>query len=489
MQFLVGNYYSNDCHLHRKGKHLDSHRRSRALSSLIVLLNWQSWCHRRVDKYMPMDSYRGRVQHSLDCTLPTDLIDFCGPESVSGEGRCGTALQVIVPVAMAKKSTFLELDAKSADGTSLPVLTKTENEEISADVLEFLYFSILDKSNDMPNATKNVLRLALRKIVGDDPEAEAIAQELLTFGRFESMQLFDPKLIEGENAIQAFTKNLARGFLLCVVAPKNAVGQRVLIKVSYMWKFYSEPRRMKSRTVISGRRSLRLPMTGASDTGSYHIEIRLPESVICKGMRIPAPELGTGTENQRVHYQSDNCELRDTSAPTVHLSTSYAQPPETDPTAWLELGGAKTYLFWAAMIGGAFVSLMCWALWSFSEQLQSSSAYSGVIALFVTFPALILGLVSIREDHTLGREIAVGYRIALLSQGLVLFAAAGAPLVMKNIESLQVTWLVCAVVASLLWALIFLRQFWGPIRRASRTIYYGHNKPELSLEQEWRLGL
>ncbi|MGX1748589.1 hypothetical protein [Glutamicibacter protophormiae] len=456
-----------------------------ALELAVAIIQWPQWCHRRVDKYEPLGSDRGRSQHSIDCTIPASLPDYYVPNFADGITETSSNSQVIVPVALVAKGTLQEFDARNSSDESIPVLTRRENSSISATMLEALF---LEQAGILSDASSELLSEAVHTIVGDSANALSVAQELLQAGRFLNKKIIDPELFPVDGLIHTMTLNLAQGFLLFVVLPKECRNQRVVIKISYSWNFdVGLSRTAKRRAFLTGRRSLTLPMTGPSDAGSYHLEFRIPQSVRCKGMRIPNPN-----ELVEVGAAEDNSELssRDSNYSTIHLNASYKSPPQVNG-AWLELHGAKSLLSWASLIGSFIASGLMWMLVLYQSQVVTDATYSSAIALFVTLPALFLGFVSIREDHSLGQHMALAHRIVLIIQALLLFFTAGVPLVTKDACVIRILWLIFASAGTLLWLLAILRQFVGQVAKSRfmRVLYYGANQPELSLEQEWRLNL
>lgn len=456
-----------------------------------AILNWRFWCHRRKDSYFPIDQDRGRFQHSMDCTPPPDASLALDPmerelhiSEVQG--------QAIVPIAIVEKQTLIEFDLHGAGGNSLPVLTMNQNVALSSRLLLHLF----SRYGLVRNYGK--LQIALTQVVSDDSESVAVAMRLLSSGEYEGVSVLRSEMLNAEELLPELLKSLAKGFLLCAVVPAELLGQRTIFKMSYLWGFISEG---QSRWIFldgqrwwnsfKGRRSLRLPMTAASDTQSYHIELRVPDNVRCLGMSIPGsimPEdvrQGTYELEQFTDIETRDIEIRAHSSPSVHLHASYFVPP-VRTEAWVEVEGARNSLFWASCVGGTLVVVLGVMLTFLVHGQAIVGGQARSVSLLLSAPALFLGFVSAQGDHTLGMPISIGHRLALLGYALCLFCMAGTPLFTDSPPIAERIWSVSAYAICVLWIVTFVRLLIGKWPRL--LIKSGWSSPRLhsDAERDWR---
>lgn len=109
--------------------------------------------------------------------------------------------------------------------------------------------------------------------------------ELVEQGSYRQHRIIDHELLQQTAQIPELIRNLGAGFLLVAVVPYRDLGSRGIIRVSYLWDFKFVGR--KEMTFLKGHRSIQLPMTAASDSQAYHLEVRLPANVRCLGLSIP----------------------------------------------------------------------------------------------------------------------------------------------------------------------------------------------------------
>lgn len=180
---------------------------------------------------------------------------------------------------------------------------------------------------------------------------------------------------------------------------------------------------------------------------------------------------------------------------TLHLNGSYLLPPYR-PDAWVELEGARHDAFWASMVGGLLVSLLCVAiLGSTVSDTIALDAGSGAVTLLLSIPAVVLGYVSAKADHSLGQPMTLVHRIALLAYAVVLLGMAATPILLEDSLLARKVWCGGTLLVGLVWVIMLLRlgagmwhrlgsRFW---HKLGYKLYFGKNPPAVSLERKWRL--
>ena len=445
-----------------------------------AILSWNSWCHRRKDSYIPIDEDRGRVHHSMDCTPVLDT-RFAADPGLRGSEYIEQEDQALLPVAIVQKSSLQEFDARSASATALTILTHRQSTELSAGILAYCLLSVENLVLDARG-----MMAAITEIVGSSDDAGLIAGQLIEQGTYDGVRVLDPELLIMQGQLPELIRNLSTGFLLCVLIPFRDLGRRIIIKVSYLWEFRIVGNRFGS--FIKGRRSLRLPMTAASDTQSYHIELRLPSNVRCLGMSIPGSiGLRIDEQGRQAFAIAPDHEVATPTDTTLHLNGSYLLPPYR-PDAWVELEGARNDAFWASMVGGLLVSLLCVAILSSAVRGNIVlGADSGAITLLLSIPAVVLGYVSTKADHSLGQPMTLVHRIALLAYAVALLGMAAAPILVDDNLVVRDVWIAGTVLVVLVWVIMLLRLYAGLWHRLGYKLFFGNNPPAASFERDWRL--
>lgn len=445
---------------------------ARAMADAIS--KWQQWCHRRVDSYVPLDSDRGRVYHSMDCTPPPD-----SAFSLDADQRTrdidDVHGQAIVPIAIVKKDALHEFDSRLPSGEPMPILGKRENVRIAFDVLKYLYGQALEM-NELP---ENLLS-ALMKIVGNSKDAEVVANDLVQHGMIDGSKVIDAEKLKQKPLIVELTMDLSTGFILCGVVPVNLLGERVVLKISYLWKFDSLHRmKTNSKVVASGRRSLRLPMTGCNHTNSYHMEFRVPAGASCIGMKLPdadEEDSAVGT------YEVDRRKF-DAQGSTIHLIASYDKPPAIQE-AWVELTMNRDSSYWTAIASSVITSILLGLLYFSTDSAIAQSASN--IQLLLAVPAVLLGLMSTKSNHSLSSAFAIPHQIVLVACATILIFVALAWSLSSCTRPRELVLGVGALAALCLCLFVLLRRYFGWLRRAAKIVYYGLNRPSMSVESKWR---
>lgn len=439
-----------------------------------AISKWQEWCHRRVDSYVSLGGDRGRVHHSMDCTPPPDPA-FSLDANQRSRSINEVFGQAIIPIAIVKKDALHEFDSRLPNGESMPILGKSENIRIAFGILRFLYQQALEL-DELPDA----LSLALERIVGSSADSKSIADELVDHGVIEGSKVIDAELLKQKPYIVELTKDLSTGFILCGVIPVDLLGERIVLKISYLWKFDSLHRfKTNTKVAITGRRSLRLPMTGCNHTKSYHLEFRVPDGARCIGMKLPASD---GVESTDGTADPDHSKFK-VGGPTIHLISSYEKPPEFQE-AWAELAIASDASYWTAVISTTMTSILLGILYRAGDIASIQSALN--VQLLLAIPAVLIGLMSAKDNHSLSSGITIPHQIALVASATILIFVALVWGLSTTVDDRKLVAGVGAILALCLGCLVLLRRYFGPLRRVAKVLYYGANRPPLSVELKWR---
>src|ERR1700694_2103786 len=95
----------------------------------LLIADWESWVRRRVETITILDEYRIRRHVSVDFALPTLSADV---------GDAGTEELTLIPVTLLQKSILRNFHIFDENGKALPILTATETNELSTQLLATL---------------------------------------------------------------------------------------------------------------------------------------------------------------------------------------------------------------------------------------------------------------------------------------------------------------------------------------------------------------
>lgn len=422
-----------------------------AAAMIETVLRWSEWCHRRIDRYEAEGGNRGRTKHSIDMTLPIDTRLAYDVSQRSAVRPSEVKGSVIAPLALLAKEPLHEFDVSLTGAGSVPMLTRSQNETLVVAMLVEAYGRVL---GDEPHP---LLREALGCVVGGTgAEAWPVAVELTEQGTYKDQVLFKPNRIDTK--LLYLTRDLASGFLLCVLLPSDALGIRSLVKLSHLWRTDTHRAGWWARNVESVH-DFELTMTAASDTESYHFEFIVPRGVQCRYLAIPEGDAAGDRHLMK--------EARDT---TVHLHANYAEPPGPARVVLTSIGSApRRMAFWWLVA----TALLCWVLVSRANFEQLVTGGGSGISLLLSLPALLLGIAAARFGPTLADALNWPSRLAAGVCAGLLFAEAAGPLIMPSGHALWLYWLSTAGIATGLLGLAFLQTLFARQRMASKLANLG----------------
>lgn len=177
----------------------------------------EQWVHRRVEQVSFVDDRAIRRQVSLDFELPDDA-----PASDLGESD-----HYLVPLALLRKTPLVGFDLRDEGGSSVPVLTRHQNGDVSWSMLVAYAEAItIDIRGD--DALPDDFLKDLRTITTTPPDEARACRDHLRESK-EELVLF---LMEDEVFANLLT-DLIDNFLLLAVIPHDSPSRRVL-KLSYI---------------------------------------------------------------------------------------------------------------------------------------------------------------------------------------------------------------------------------------------------------------
>lgn len=430
---------------------------SQGAAFLELLLSGHDWRHRRVDSVHLEGGDRGRWRTSIDCTIP-------GDEAL----RYGTARdRVVVPLALIDKGPMRDLDVVDDEGRPLPVLGAAEDGALALAALEFAF------SADGLAITP-ALHEVLKSIVhGGAEESLRKAEALLTAGTPRPITpLSDSERSRITPASGALLRDLAASFVLIALVPVDRMRDRTLLKFSYYWR--TDMLDQGWARIVAGAFGLRpvaidLPVRGAGDAASYHLEVHTPAGLVSEELQLPSAGRGAGGHRDLVL------------GPVAHAHGRYpARPGEADdsddardqPAAWLTLGvarrGPKTVAALISLFAFMFFGLGV-TLPGAMAVLRGESDPSGVVdpsALLLTLPAVLVGLIGGAREHGVASVLLMPIRTAAIVCSILLVVAAA-----SLTFELRDPWFMAVWNASLVLAGAALGALgWGELARRRRGV-------------------
>ena len=387
-----------------------------------------------------MEAARGRRRVSLDCTPPpTPLLAYH-----ENERRTAVITKVkgpvMIPLAMISKGALRDFDVTDGNGAPLPVLTRAENSSVALSAL---------MSELQPDATSVAdLEPVLRAIVeGPADEAKQKVEQLLSGGTAAGKSVLDPRSVT--IFAERLLYDLAQNFLLIALLPSDQAGRRILIKYSSHWQtIFGGGRLGFSNRLLAatgfGRAPMELEVSGASDAGSYHLEVHAPAGLRCAGLSLPS------NGGRPAADQPD-----DTTDLVAHAVGSYLEEPNS--TARLHMSVPNAGLRSVALLTALFTA----CVFVLEELLPGArcallEAGDGAVAVLLAAPAVALALLARPGENALASELLAPLRWSVLGCAALLVAGAGSIVGKLHEPYISVLWATGAILASLLaaWLLV-----------------------------------
>lgn len=357
-----------------------------ALNLCVLVLEPETWIHRRVEQVSYLDHNTVRRRITVDFDVPK--LDSNGEEAQ------------YVPIAQFAKHKLVNFDMRDASGTALTMLTAEQNGHLSTALLMAL--ARLHGDEQIDNTTEEYIHALVRATTEDERK---IAWE----------HIFQPDTAAGQYLSQrpgfvAVATDLRTNFILYLpVSPKDA-GTRKIVKIGF-----DAPRPAVDRTGLLVRLgwrdaedSFRVPLAGYCS--SYHFELEAPSEMEVTNGRF----VGT-RQSQTVE------DLLSSPSRRAHFNLSR-----------LDRGGGRVAVRLRArsgVLGGAaFLSLLnaavLWFLFLRLHQFTSENNGASIVAALVAIPGILIGYITRPSEHAMVTSFLSDLRLVALLSGVTSFVGA-----------------------------------------------------------------
>jgi hypothetical protein len=355
-----------------------------------LILTMPRWVTRRVEStsFHDDETVRRRVS-----------IDFALPAVTSLRSRFGQRAELI-PLAYLKKERLRNFNLRDESGAALPALTRIENGEVAAAILEYM-----------------ATRLVGRAIEGDvlaDIEALAYTSDAAAPALYEQLFRQDGPsrptryLLSRDPPFVGLARRLAESFMLIVPLTSTGASRRVL-KFAYdeMLDLSGRSRRRRIAESMSWRPTrINLPVPGVVAAASYHLDIAAPTELVIAQARL--------VTESRTALDEDPTPTRQ-----AHLATPL-QP--TNAEALIDIAAPREGIIRASLLTSLLTAVVLTAGAFRLSELHS--AREGVATVLVAVPAVVAAYVARPGEHALASRLLFGVRFAVLVSGALSFAAS-----------------------------------------------------------------
>ncbi|MET3904410.1 hypothetical protein [Paenarthrobacter sp. 4246] len=231
-------------------------------SLLGLMLQSQTWVHRRVDA-LRLDAEGTTRRHvSIDITAP------------SGFMISGSEDRFIIPIAILEKGTKRKLDATHA-GKSISVLGRQDNGSLAVEMLTTSLIHLLPLQEEDVKEAKAVIS----KVVFSRPKAEAESAliEYLNWIAVRKDGAKSPKMLEVTNSM---VQQLAHNFLFLVELDSDLLDTRTTVK----YALNQEAPEVHKRGFKRVRFDYPVPDFGFA--ASQHLEVEVPEGLVVSRLEL-----------------------------------------------------------------------------------------------------------------------------------------------------------------------------------------------------------
>lgn len=388
-----------------------------------MVLKPSTWIHRRVESITYAANGETRRRVSLDLTIPTDY------QETLKEGECA-----LLPLAIMDKGPLVRFDMRDAEGRALPVLETQANGEVAQRVLGSLIVGAF--GSDTGDGRE--LESRVRKVVY---ASRSEADEAVTALR----QHLNPQTEEFEKQlVLQLAVDLAQGFLLVVETTRQSLCRRVIVKYEY-----------EDSIALSGRagptlRPLRVQIDrpAVGDADSYHLEVRAPDGIATKALRLTGEGLG---DNEVIVPGRGSIVHGHLNAQKADFGAQVLLVPERRGTVtWAAVSSV------CVMAGFAACAVFWAPLHSFLS--DPSDRGSSLATVLLALPAFLLVLLARSPEHFLVSRILRPVRWIVLVTALLMLAGAAVLIVIPPLSwggllfyGLAVAQFALAVLACRIW--------------------------------------
>ncbi|WP_147440442.1 hypothetical protein [Mycetocola tolaasinivorans] len=333
---------------------------------------------------------------------------------------------MMVPLAFIVKGPMRHLDAFDSDGRSLPLMGSRETSTLIIQaVLHVLHRSGVKDSR--------ALRTAVEELVANEGTTNLEkTRNLIVSGKWGETEIWDRGL-PLEDSVQRFLQNLSTDFVLIALIPAELAGRRQVLKFSYHWVI--PPRKWATFImdigVAVGLANLKvgLPMHMPAGTRSYHLEFQTPPELDIRALSLPAdPAINNATTS-----------VDSSGIPVAHVHHSYTRVPAGDAHAQLRVPMRG---LWTSAVLAALLTTTVFILALNVDGAISKLTDEGgnAAALFLAAPAVFIGFLVARTEHTFSSRVLNPLRAMLIVCALLLFAMAGSIVIGQQRLDLPSLW-------------------------------------------------
>jgi hypothetical protein len=312
----------------------------------------------------------------------------------------------MVPLALVAKAPMRDLDVVDASGAPLPVLGRREDGDLALSLLVHVWQKAVGRVDD---ETASVLERVVR---GDAAEAVPLAERVVSG---EALKKSDAEPVALPDVLSLLVTDLAANFLLVCLLPADKAGARQVIKWSANWHITAGAMTRWERVASAfGRRAVRIliPVSGASSVSSYHLEVHVPDQLVCVRLALPPGHDNAGGEE-------------DTSTnPIAHVHGSYAEAPQ-EQDAELDIAvpvhGARFHAAFAATFT-ATVFLLAQLLPGAQRALLDAGG--GAAGLLLVAPGLLIAIGARAGENILASRLLAPLRASMIGCAALLTGGA-----------------------------------------------------------------
>lgn len=418
-----------------------------------LLMN-SDWVHRQVDAISVEEGGGARRKVSFDLTVPEQLPVWPFDKLRTDDAELPKR-QLALPLGFLEKKVTRGLDA-TLDGRSLPVLTATQNGQISIAILNHIASMVEHVTDADRSKIQRLISMATsydgqdRADVDPSEKIGTVLNEISS--RYSDL---DDKSAAALLALMSYLKTFTSNYLLVVLVPSETKGQRIVVKYSRDQEDVSYRTPWLKKLDFS----YDVPMTWRS--ASHHFELILPNSLEITGLtldaRIPGSKNPTvevlgypvGKRASRAHIvlpkNNDleivrNQQLRVYAVPTVQ--------------------GIRSFTMLAMLVAAlllAFTFLERRVDWVIDPKFSIPST---AVSLLLVAPALLISWIARRREHPIVAVVLKPLRLILFFLALITGVLAGLAAVPVSNEFWTIAWWVVYGLAtlagiytlSLLWA-------------------------------------
>jgi hypothetical protein len=306
-----------------------------------LILSWERWIHRRVERITFCDADALRRDVSVDFTLPNWFHDRREAGRRVGVARTFAQLRArskasvvrrqLVPIGFLRKGVLVNFSLRDESDVSLPLLNAPQNTQVSEAVL----VSIASRALEGP--VPSAIRCDIRDLVRADHDLTrrpSLAQNAYK-KLFETRDaaLAERERLEQHQAFSSTASTFLGHFLALAIVELHRYQRRIL-HFSYEESLHEDvgtgARRLfpfVERLARGEPRVMAVSAPAAAQAQSYHLEVEAPEGhMISKresfwfhvGNRVPVPTRNTGTF-RRAHFHLSHLAAGSKAAALVHL--------------------------------------------------------------------------------------------------------------------------------------------------------------------------